>query len=261
MDILTYNLNELERWFLMLFRISSMLLVMPFYGYSTIPINVRLAVSFLVTVVLFPVHPEMQLVLGTGVVSFFGAVIREVVIGLAIGLSTTMLFYGVQFAGHVIGHTMGFAIINVIDPQSDAHTPILGQLFHLLVLVLFILLGGHHFLLLAVDESFIRIPLGSGGFNPLVVEGFARLSADIFLVGIRFGAPVLVAILVAEIALGFVARTVPQMNVWILGFPLKIGVGLLLLAFSLPMFAYVFTKLYGPWQGNVVDFIRAFTNG
>ena len=261
MDILNYNLDELERWFLMMFRITSMVMVIPFYGYNSIPVAIRVATAFFFTVLLFPLHPEIHLALNPGVVSFFGAVLREVVIGLAIGLVTTMIFYGVQFAGHVIGHTMGFAIVNVIDPQSQGHVPLLGQLFNLLVLMFFILLGGHHFLLMAIDESFLQIPIGTGSFNPLIVEGFARLSSDIFLLGIKFGAPVLVAILVTEIALGFIARTVPQMNVWLIGFPLKIGIGLLLLALSLPMFWYMFGKMYGPWQSNIVDFIRAFTSG
>lgn len=261
MNILNYNLDQLEIWFLMLFRIASLIMVLPFFGYNSIPVQVRMALAFVVTVVLFPVHPEMQLALAPGVISFFGAVLREVVIGLAIGLSATFLFYGVEFAGHVIGHTMGFSIINVIDPQSQGQIPLLGQLFNLFVLMLFLVLGGHHFLLLAIDESFVRIPIGAGTFNPLLVEGFARMSADIFLVGVKFGAPVLVAIMVAEFALGFLARTVPQMNVWILGFPLKIGIGLFLMALSLPMFAYIFTKQMGPWQGNVIDFIRAFVAG
>ena len=261
MDILTYHLDELERWFLMLFRIASMVMVFPFFGYTAIPVAIRIAVAFFITVILFPLHPEVQLVLNPGVISFFGAILREVVIGISIGLVSTLIFYGVQFAGQVIGRSMGFAIVNVMDPMSQSQIPILGQLFNLLILMFFILAGGHHFLLLAIDESFIRIPIGAGAFNPLVVEGFARLSSEIFLVGVKFGAPVLVAILVAEFALGFIARTVPQMNVWILGFPLKIGVGLLVLALSLPMFAYMFSKMYGPWQGSIVDFIRAFTTG
>lgn len=261
MDILAYNIDELERWFLMFFRVSSILLVAPFYGYSTIPVRFRAALAFLVTSLLFLVHTDMNLTLATGVLAYIGAILHEVVIGLAIGLVTTLFFHGFLFAGKVIGRTMGFGMMNVADPMSQASIPVIGQLLNLMVLVLFLMIGGHHFLLQAVDESFVAIPLGGGGFDARLVEGFTRMSADIFTIGIKIAAPVLVAILVAEFALGFLARSVPQMNVWILGFPLKIGVGMLTLAISVPFITFVFGKLYLGWQGNVIDFIRAVATG
>lgn len=257
MDILNYNLDQLERWFLMLFRVSSMFLLMPVFSYNSVPALARIGVAVLVTSVLFPLHPEMQLTLATGVLEFFAVILREVFIGLSIGFVTIFLFTGVQFAGHVMGHSMGFGMINAIDPFSEQHMPILGQLLSLFTLVLFLMMDGHHFLLMAVDESFVRIPIGTGALSNRAIEGFARLSADIFSVGIKVAAPVLIAILVSEIALGIVARTVPQMNVWIIGFPLKIMVGLLTLTLVAPMIVFVFGKIYGNWQGDIVDFIRA----
>jgi flagellar biosynthesis protein FliR len=256
-DILNFTVDELERWFLMLFRIGSMLMLMPVFGYTSIPAMARVAMAFLVTSVLFPLHPEMQLTLEPGVLEFFAVIIREVFIGLAIGLVTIFIFTGVQFAGHVMGHSMGFGMINSIDPFSEEHMPILGQLLTMTTLVLFLLMNGHHFLLLAVDESFIQIPIGTGALSDRAIEGFARLSADIFAVGIKVSAPVLVSIMVAEVALGIVARTVPQMNVWIIGFPLKIMVGLITLMVALPMVVYVFGKIFKGWQGGVIDFIWA----
>lgn len=261
MDILTYNLDQLERWFLMLFRISSLMIVLPFYGYTSIPVIVRMATSVILTSFLFPLHPEMQIVVGTGVISFFGVVLREVGIGLAIGMSATLLFYGVQFGGHVIGHTMGFAIINIMDPQSQQQVPLMGQLLNLLAIMIFLTFNGHHFLLMVISETFVRIPIGTGMMSGLGVEAFARLGADIFVTGVKIGSPVLVSILVAEFALGFLARTVPQMNVWIIGFPLKIGLGLLTLGLSLPMFIYVFSKVYSNWQGDIIDFITIMMTG
>ncbi len=259
MDILNFNLDEIERWLLMFFRIMSMLIVMPFYGFSAFPVRVRVALAFAVTVLLFPLHVGTELQLDPGVLSFFGAVLKEAVIGLAIGMVGTFLFYGVQFAGQVIGHTMGFGIINVVDPQSQTNVPLLAQLLYFFVLMLFLLLGGHHFLMLAIDETFVKIPVGGGIFSPLLVEGFSRMSADIFAAGIKIGAPVLVTVLVTEFALGIIARTVPQVNVWLVGFPLKIGLGLITLGLSLPFIVYVFGKFYAGWQGSFLDFIHTMS--
>ncbi|GBE29512.1 flagellar biosynthetic protein FliR [bacterium BMS3Bbin04] len=260
MEILNFTIDELERWFLMLFRIGSMLMVMPVFGYNSIPALARIAVAFLVTSVLFPMHPEMQLTLMPGVLEFFAVIIREVFIGLSIGLVTIFIFTGVQFAGYIMGHSMGFSMINTIDPMSEQNMPLLGQILTMLALVIFLMMDGHHFLLMAVDESFVQIPIGTGALSDKAIQGFAMLSADIFNIGIKLAAPVLVTILVSEVALGIVARTVPQMNVWIIGFPLKIMVGLVTLSLALPMIVYVFQKVYRGWQGDVIDFIRALVN-
>ncbi|MFH0882748.1 MAG: flagellar biosynthetic protein FliR [bacterium] len=262
MEILNWNIDQLERWFLMLFRISSMLMVFPLYGYSSFPTMARLVLAFFLASLLLPVYgPSAAITAGPGVLYFFGIVIREVLVGLAIGFSAQLLFVGVQFAGHVIGHTMGFAMMNVIDPQSETNIPLIGQLLQLLALLIFILMNGHHFLLLALDESFIQIPVGTGLLAGRGIEGIARLSSDIFVVGVKIGAPVLVAVLVTEAGLGVIARTVSQINVWLIGFPLKIGIGLITMAFSLPMIVYVFGKLYADWQGSLIDFIRAMATG
>jgi len=256
-DILSFQLDEAERWLLMLFRIGGMVMIFPLYGYAAVPTQVRAGFAFLLTSVLFPLHTGMALHLAPGIITFFGIVLKEIVIGIALGMTASFLFYGVQLAGHVIGYSMGFGIINVLDPDSQIQIPILAQLLNMFALLLFIIINGHHFLLMAIDETFLRIPLGGGVFTAPLVEGFARLSADIFTLGIKIGAPVLVAILVTEFALGILARTVPQMNVWIIGFPLKIGIGLLTMALALPFFVFVFGKYYAGWQGQFVDFIRA----
>lgn len=262
MDILNWNIDQLERWFLMLFRIASMLMVFPLFGYSSFPVMARLVLAFFITVLLLPVYgPAAAIATGPGVLYFFGIILREVLIGLAIGFSAQFLFIGVQFAGHVIGHTMGFAMMNVVDPQSETHVPLIGQLLQLLALIIFLTMNGHHFLLMALDESFLQIPVGTGIISSSGIDGIARLSADLFIIGIKVGAPVLVAVLVTEAGLGVVARTVSQINVWLIGFPLKIGIGLLTMAFSLPMIVFVFGKLYANWQGSLIDFIRAMATG
>jgi flagellar biosynthetic protein FliR len=254
-EVLTYNLDQVERWLLMLFRIGAMFMSMPFFGMSSFPVRVRAGFAFLVTTILFPVQAPTELILQPHIIVFFGVILKEIIIGLAIGMIGTFMFYGFEFAGKVAGQTMGLGIINVMDPLSDANVPLLAQINNMLAMMLFLIIGGHHFLLRAINESFVRIPLGGGTFSPALVEGFARFSADIFVIGIKIGAPVLVAILVMEFALGILSRTVPQMNVWLVGFPLKIGLGLVTLAMTLPFFVFVFAKLYTKWQGNFIDFI------
>ncbi len=241
----------------MMFRVVSMFMVFPVYGFSGIPRMVKLGLALLLTSLLFPLYSGPMPELAPGLISFFGIVIREVFVGLAIGMVGNFLFYGAQFAGHVIGHTAGFAMISVLDPLAEINVPIIAQLLNYLTLLLFLIIGGHHFLLFAVDESFIRIPVGGGVFAPGMTEGMMRMTADIFVVGVKLGAPVLVTILVIEFSLGVIARTVPQMNVWLVGFPLKIGLSIMVLAISLPLLAMMFEKFFADWQGILIDYIYA----
>ncbi len=256
MEVLQFNLDEVERWLLMFFRIAAMFMAMPFFGLTAFPNQFKVGLAVMVTAILFPLHPEMTLTYIPGVIAFFGYVLKEILIGIAAAIVGHFMFYGVQLAGFIIGRQIGFGIINTVDPLVDIQMPIIAQIWNMLSIMLFLLMGGHHFLLLAIDEAFLRIPVGSGTFSPLMVEGFARLSADIFILGVKFCAPVLVAILVTEFALGILARTVPQMNVWLVGFPLKIGIGIFTIALSLPFFVFVFGKTFANWQGNMIDFIR-----
>ncbi len=259
MDVLQYNLDEIERWLLMLFRISAMFMAFPFFGLMAFPNQIKVALAVMVTVILFPLHPEVEMMYIPGVIAFFGYVLKEILVGIAAAMVGQFLFYGVQFAGFIVGRQVGFGIINTVDPLIDIQMPIISQIWNMLAIMLFIIIGGHHFLLMAIDECFLRIPVGGGTFSPFMVEGFARLSADIFIIGVKLCAPVFVAVLVTEFALGILARTVPQMNVWLVGFPLKIGIGVFTMGLSLPYFVYVFGKLYAGWQGDLIDFIRTMT--
>ncbi len=254
MDVLALQLDQVERWLLMLFRVGAMVYAMPFFGLIVFPSQVRIGLVIFLTSILFGVIPESTFVVNS-FIDVIGLLAREIMVGAAIGLVGQFLFYGIIFSGQVVGHLIGFGIINAMDPQSETQVPIIGQILNNLAIILFLLAGGHHFLLMAMRESFVLIPLGEGIISASSVAGFSRMSADIFAIGVKFAAPVLVTILVMEFALAIVSRTVPQINVWLIGFPLKVGMGLLTLSFTLPFVVFVFGKVYGGWQGDMIDFI------
>ncbi|RKY58758.1 MAG: hypothetical protein DRP94_05490 [Candidatus Latescibacterota bacterium] len=232
----------LEWFFLGFLRVASMLAVMPIFGSRGVPIPVKVGAAFFLTLVLFPVVRTSGRPPGE-VVQLSGMALKEVLLGLSVGFVSGMFFYGVELSGQVIGIQMGFGVVNVIDPQANVQVPLIGQFQQLLAGVLFLSMDGHHVLLEALAESFRSVPLGGWGPSVGLLEGVVRMGGMVFSLAFKFSAPVIAALLLSKVALGVLARTVPQMNVFIVGLPLTIGVGLLCLALSLPFFGYVFGKV------------------
>jgi flagellar biosynthetic protein FliR len=160
----------------------------------------------------------------------------ETAIGLVIGFSAQLLFDAVGLAGEMIGTQIGFGIVNVLDPTTNSQVSITSQYLNALALLLFLAINGHHWFLTAAVRSFEVLPLL--GFHPSqgMADMVIMLTANVLVLAVRLSAPVVVTLLLLNVALGLIARTVPQMNVFIVGFPLQIAVGLFILGVSLPVF-------------------------
>jgi len=181
---------------------------------------------------------------------------KEVLVGLILGFLASLIFAGVELAGQLISMQMGFGIVNVYDPQTSRQIPIVGQFYSYVAMMIFLAINGHHFLLEGIFQSFKTIPLSMATFRSSLVELNMSIAGTIFVSAIKIGVPVIVALLLTSIALGLVARAVPQMNVFFVGMPLKIGMGLLALAFSLPLFAYVFRYIFIQFQTDFFKVLR-----
>jgi flagellar biosynthetic protein FliR len=171
---------------------------------------------------------------------------------VALGFATQLIFYGIQMSGQVIGIQMGFGIVNVLDPMTNLQVSIISRIQYLFGFYLFLIIGGHHYFLMAVGESFRLVPIGSFGFSGGLMQQFVSMTGKVFVLAIRIGAPCMVALLMTDVALGFIARVAPQMNVFLVGFPLKIATGLVMLALSLPMFAAVFPEIFNEFIRDIV---------
>jgi len=179
---------------------------------------------------------------------FLLALAAEVLTGYALGLVGYVFFAAIQLAGQLIDMQMGFGIVNVLDPQSGMQVPLVGSLYYLLALLIFLGIDGHHQLLSAVYQSYDVIPILGGNFQPGFTEFLVKLAGYMFVMGVKLAAPIVAALLVADAALGFMARTVPQMNIFLVGMPLKILGGIFMLLLTLPVYVWliqaVFTQLF-----------------
>ena len=237
-------------------RMASIIAIIPIFGFRAVPTQLKAAISIILTVIVFPVVQLQTEPLPIEIISLFFLFLREVAVGLIIGFVTTLLFFGIQMAGHIVGIQMGMGIVNVVDPMSDVQVSIIGQLNYIVALLVFLGLDGHHFLIRAMVISYDYISLGGIAFPPSLVEKISILSGAIYDISLRIAAPIFVTLFITEVALGFIARVAPQMNVFIIGFPLKIGVGLLLITLVISYFPYVFGKMVVQYKIDIVEIIR-----
>jgi len=183
--------------------------------------------------VLMPVVYNPAVGLPTTLVAMTIAVVRELSVGFVIGFAVSLIFVGLQLAGRLTGQVMGLGLANVINPFSESQVSIIGQFFFFFGVLIFLGLRGHHMLIEGLAGTFATIPVGGAVFRQGIIDLMVQLLGDSFILAIKVAAPMLVALFVTMLALGFIARTVPQLNILIVGFPVSIIVGLVLIALSL----------------------------
>ncbi|WP_100487696.1 flagellar biosynthetic protein FliR [Sporolactobacillus pectinivorans] len=238
-------LNAVPAFLLVLVRISSFLVTMPIFSYRTIPNTVKigfaLVLSLLIDVTLF----KSQVIPLNGL--FILLVMKEVLVGLAMGFVAGILTYAVQFGGAIIDLQMGFSIANTISPENGSATPLTGQLLYMLQILFFLGVGAHYMLLNGLMYSFSLFPLNSLNIqlaNGNTVEFVTRLVAQMLLIGVQLAMPIVGCLFLVDIAVGLVARTVPQVNVFVVGLPLKIIVGFLMMLVVFPIFIVLFRVVF-----------------
>lgn len=173
-------------------------------------------------------------------------IIKEILIGLLLGFVAAIFLYVLQMAGGLIDLMMGFAIANVIDPQTGAQSPIMGNFKYMFAILILFTTEGHHLLLRGILNSYFLIPLhkwlpiADGGIAGLLTDFFARS----FVISLQIAAPIAASIFLVDVALGLISRTVPQMNMFVVGIPVKILTSFLLLLLVLPGFGFVLNRLF-----------------
>ena len=241
---------------LLLIRLTGLMWIAPVFSGKAIPTAIRTAVTVVLVFLLWPAaaaHPT-----ATAVEMTAGTVLVELCVGMTLGLGATIFVAAAESAGDMLAVQMGLSGANVVDPMSQTQLPVLGHLLGLFATTLILATGGHLVILRALHGSLELIPLG----HPVDIEAGAMavvaLGGRLLALGLQFAAPVVAAMMMGNAALGILARTVPQLNVLMVAFPVQIGVGLFVLAGTLPLIAGAFgawPDTYGQMAGEL---LRAF---
>ena len=236
---------------LALFRMTGLFVSAPLFSGREVPREVKLGLGILVTFLILPLVPVREGDLPRNLGSAAACAAAELAAGLTLGFLASMLFSAFQLAGQHIGQQMGIALADVIDPFSENEVPIIGQFQNGLALLLYVAAGGHRLLVGAAAESFRTVPLGGFRVTPALVDQLVSASGRILELSFQIAAPVLAALFLSTVALGFVSRAVPQINVFLLSFPIQIGLGLGMMIWTLPVLAHAALKACEGLSGEV----------
>jgi flagellar biosynthesis protein FliR len=234
-----------EAFILVLIRVGAMIIVTPVFGDATVPATVKWGLSILIAVLLFPIVkagiPSMR---DLGLLSIVVGIAGELLIGIIIGFAARLIFAGIQLAGELLGFQMGFSVASVIDPTSSVQVSVIAEFQYLVSLLLFLTINGHHLFISAIAESYQVVPPLSVHFSGPLLQALIALSKDVFVIAVKISAPVTAVLFFTNVAMGLVARTVPQMNVFMVSFPLQIAAGLIFIGLTAPVFIKVAQHLF-----------------
>ncbi len=237
-------------------RISAMLVVMPVFGFSTVSARVRILFAFVLTLVISPMLAPTVQYMPTQLLQLFVDVSREILVGLLIGYGAQIIFEAIMIAGSYVGFQLGLAIMNAIDPTSQDQMPIIGNFWMLVILMFFIITRAHYFLVETLFMNFKIIHPAAAQFHGALGETIMRSGSMMYDMAIHFAAPIMVFILIFDVATAFMARVMPQMNIFFVSLPLKIIFGLFLLVVSLNIFQNLFGYFIDQIQGLVGQIIQ-----
>jgi flagellar biosynthetic protein FliR len=227
-------LLQLQIFFLIFFRVAAILMSMPIINGNSIPFLFKFGLALGASIVLFPLLDLKVFPVLTNLGSFVVGAVGEILLGVIIGMAVNLIFVGLQIAGQLSGYQMGMALAEVIDPADGEQIPLLAQFFQIFAFLIFLTVNAHHWFLRALADSFHLVPPLGFKLSGSLIEQLMRVAGNMFVIAIKVGAPVIAALLLTTIALGLIARTVPQMNVFFVAMPLKIMIGLMFVGFSLP---------------------------
>ncbi|AGC67602.1 flagellar biosynthetic protein FliR [Thermoclostridium stercorarium subsp. stercorarium DSM 8532] len=249
----------LDLWdvFLLIFvRVTGLFVVSPIFGRRDIPAYYKIGFSFLLAIVISSAIPMPDLGQYSSLLSFFLLVIKEFLIGLILGYISYLITTSIYFAGQIIDMHMGFGMVNVFDPLTNIQIPVTANFYYILATLMMLAIDGHHLLIYTLCESFTLFPIGSKiVIGQSLVDFAADIITSVFSVGFKIAAPITAALLITDMALGIIAKAVPQVNVFIVGLPLKILVGFFVITVTIAAFRSVVHVLMGGMQDEIVKFL------
>ena len=254
------SLDNITAWvgdfFWPFLRIGALFMVAPFYGARTVPVRVRIMLSVLVTLLLLPNLPfneTFEPLSPQGIL----LLIQQIAIGVVMGLILQIVFSALIMAGQTMATTMGLGFASSVDPQNGVQVTMLGQLYLMLGTLYFLAMDGHLLLLEVMASSFVYLPVGSPLNGGQIFGDLALFTTELFLAAVLLSLPVMVGVLLVNLAFGVITRAAPQLNIFAVGFPTTMLAGFVLMFFSIPVLVPLLQNLFD----TGFTFMRALVNG
>lgn len=234
-DIQLIPLEQFQTFLVVTSRVAGFIAAIPVISASQTPARIKTALVFATSLVLFPIMGDAVPKMSFSPIPFALVIVSELLLGLLLGLVSRLIFTAVEFGATVIGYQMGFAAANVFDPQSERQVALISQFQNVFAILIFLAINGHHLFLQTAVMSYEYLPPGQLDLSGEAIPFLMQLTSHMFSIGVQFSAPVLAVLLLSGLILGIMARVFPQLNVFLLSFPLNIGTGFIVIALTLGM--------------------------
>lgn len=238
---------------LVLTRLSSMFATAPLFSTFPLPMQIKVGISALSAFIMYPfVLQNISFEIPNDLIMLSCLLFKEILIGSMIGFCASLIFTGIQVGGQILAMQMGLAIANALDPVTKQQVPIVGQFYLFLASMTFIYLNGHLWLFSTVQESYLSIPVGLNfDFTAKLAEQILYFASQLFVVAFSIIMPIFQVLFLTTLLMGFMAKVMPQMNIFMVAMPLKIYIGLVLISMTmLPTMSYL-TRLISTMMENL----------
>jgi len=253
--------REVIFFMLVLSRVAGIFAAMPVFGGRSLPIRIKAVAVFMITLVCFPTLSVPIPQVPSDAFTLGLLALGELMVGLTLAFISQIIFAAVEFSGQIIGMQMGLTISSIIDPSRGVQTQIMSVVQSLFATLIFMAMNIHHVFIRAIIDSFRVIPLGGWHLNGELIHFLLLRAADIFIIGVRLAAPVMVALLLTTVAMGIMARAFPQMNIFMISMPLNIGLGLIILGMTITIFFHVLEVSFGHLKAQIDTLFRLMARG
>ena len=255
--MLLFNAEQLSVAFLIWMRVLSFLAAIPLLRLNGVPGRVKAGLSLILAYLLYLAVPASALQIETDSILAYGILAgKEVLFGLALGYAVNLIFACVQMAGQMVDFQIGFSMATYYDPMSGAQISLFGNLYEWVGVTLFFAVNGHHALIYALAQSLEAIPPGQLNLGKMNPEAIVTIFVDMFRISFEIAMPILFVILLTDLVMGILSRSVPQINILMLSLPLKMLIGLLAIIVLLPAFGNMLTSLFGSLPSRIRDFMK-----
>ena len=248
--------NHIAAFLIILSRTSGLFMLSPFFGSMNIPVQIKAACAFSFAGVLYPVV-NTPVEIPADVWNYAVMLFEELLIGWLIGFVAATALAAINMAGKVMDMQVGYAVVNVMDPTSGQQIALIGSFMYNFAILIMLVVNGHHMIISALAESFNIVPLATAVYNVELSSLIVDVTGAIFLTGMKIAMPVTFAILMINVGMGILARTMPQMNIFVIGIPLHLFLGTGVLLMLMPFYVLFLDVIFNAMYQNIALVIKA----
>ena len=241
-NLLNWTLNNLLALTAIMVRVGPLIFLMPVIGSQSIPLQVKALFTLMISLILLPVVPVTAADLPTTAVGFAIFMGKETLFAAILALFARYIFAAVETAGQMVAMQMGFAMSGVMDPQQGSQVAIIGYFWHLIAVLIFLSVNGHHIFIRTLVESFAWVHPGDLSLSQASYDGVIQGSIYMFVLAVKIIAPVGAVLFLSDVAMGILAKVSPQIPIMIVAMPMKIAIGLIFVGLSLNLFTELMLK-------------------